>query len=388
MSVIHKQLQGQFQHQLDIVNQDKWLLSCLTWIPLVLALSIWGIFSAGIARDLPIGVVDLSHSSLSQKLIRQFDASSTLSVDETFTDVYQAKQALIESRVYAYVIIPHDFDKGIMQRSLPQVSTFYNSQYILVGRLISSAVMQTMGYFNASIETLQQLSSGDMTTVAAMGKAVPISTQITALFNRNTNYAQFLVSAIVPALWQVVIVVSTILILSANYRRYSRLSDWLGANPFTTLVNTLKGYVAVFAVQGAMFLAWFYYWLNWPLQGSLIPVLVAQLAMILACISVGCLFFLLTLDATRAMSFAGAFTAPSFAFMGVTFPATDMNVLAQWWRSLLPVSHYIEVQISQVSYALPALDSYRYLIPMLGYLVVVVVCLALIKKRCQQEESL
>ncbi|MGR5542842.1 ABC transporter permease, partial [Vibrio campbellii] len=48
--------------QLEILKQDKWLTACLTWIPIVLAVTIWAIFSQGIARDLPIGVVDLSHS--------------------------------------------------------------------------------------------------------------------------------------------------------------------------------------------------------------------------------------------------------------------------------------------------------------------------------------
>ncbi|MGF1696025.1 ABC transporter permease [Vibrio kyushuensis] len=373
------------QQQLQTLKQDKWLLSCLTWVPIALALCIWGIFSAGIARDLPIGVVDLSHSQISQKLIHQLNASPTIRVDEQFSDVYQAKQALVESNIYAYVIIPNDFDKSIYRQTLPQVSTFYNSQYILVGRLINSAVMQSIGYFNATIETAQHLASGNTTTGSALGKAVPISTQITALFNQNTNYAQFLVSAVIPALWQVVIVVCTILILAANFRRYNTLQEWLGSKPLLTLIHTLKGYMLIFAVQGVMFLTWFYHWLNWPLQGSLLPVIFAQWAMIVACIIMGCLFFFITLDATRAMSFAGAFTAPSFAFMGITFPVTDMNLLAQWWRALLPVSHYIEVQVSQVSYAASTLDSLGHLLPMFGYLIALLACFALIKKRYQIE---
>ena len=39
--------------------------------------------------------------------------------------------------------------------------------------------------------------------------------------------------------------------------------------------------------------------------------------------------------------------------MGVTFPATDMTLPARIWRSLLPVSHYIDVQIAQTNYGAP-----------------------------------
>jgi ABC-2 type transport system permease protein len=47
---------------------------------------------------------------------------------------------------------------------------------------------------------------------------------------------------------------------------------------------------------------------------------------------------------------AAAYAAPGLAFMGVTFPATDMTLPARAWRSLLPVSHYIDIQIAQTNY--------------------------------------
>lgn len=86
--------------QWPLLRHDPWLLSCLTWVPIVLAFSIWWIFSQGIARDLPIGVVDLSHSQLSRQLVRELDATSTLTVEKHYQDVSQAKAALIESDIY------------------------------------------------------------------------------------------------------------------------------------------------------------------------------------------------------------------------------------------------------------------------------------------------
>ncbi len=105
------------------------------------------------------------------------------------------------------------------------------------------------------------LAKGNTTTLAAVGQAVPISTQITALFNRNTNYAQFLVTAIVPAIWQICVVVSTILILAAHFRLYGNGNNsfaFLGERPFTRLSKILSQYIPVFMAQGALFLVWFY----------------------------------------------------------------------------------------------------------------------------------
>ncbi|MCG9597358.1 ABC transporter permease [Vibrio sp. Isolate25] len=368
-----------FSTQWAIIRRDKWLLSCLTWIPIALVISIWAIFSQGLARDLPIGIVDLSHSQLSRQLSHYYDATSTLKVTRNFADIAEAKNALVTSKVFAYVVIPTDFDKSIYQGIPPQVSAFYNSQTILIGKLISSALVQAQSTFNAQIDTKKALLEGGHSIDQALGSALPVKTQITPLFNKNANYAQFLVSAIVPALWQIIIVVSTILILAANHRNRG-LVRWLGNNSTTECLKTLLPYFPIFIVQGLAFLYWFYMGFKWPMSGSYAVLIFAQIITVFACVVMGSFFFFLTLDPARAMSFAGAFTAPSFAFMGITFPVTDMNHLAQAWRSLLPISHYIEVQVSQVSYGQSVYDALPHLLPMLGYLLPALMCALLIRK--------
>ncbi|HCH6234791.1 ABC transporter permease [Vibrio parahaemolyticus] len=368
--------------QRHVLRRDKWLLSCLTWVPILLSLTIWGVFSAGIARDLPIGVVDLQHSQLSRKLIQTLDASSTLSVDYYYTSANEAKNAMIEGDIYAFAVIPSKFDQDILLHRQPQLSVFFNSQYILVAKLINSAVAQAQGYFDAQVQVMGNLAKGNTTTLSALGQAVPVSTQITALFNRNTNYAQFLVTAIVPAIWQICIVVSTILILAAHFRIYGGKNgfEFLGNKPHTKLSAILSQYIPVFMLQGALFLYWFYVLLDWPMEGSLVVMLLAQFVTVVACIIMGALFFFLSMDPARAMSFAGAFTAPSFAFMGITFPVSDMNTLAHAWRSLLPITHYIEVQVGQASYGASAAQSLSALWPMIWYVVPLLLTAAFIHK--------
>ncbi len=150
-----------------------------------------------------------------------------LSVNHQYDDIGQARDALIEGDIYAILTIPHGFDKAVVKSLRPEVTLFYNSQYILVGRLINSAALQAQGTFNAQVEVVKALAKGNTTGAAAMGKAVNVRTQITPLFNKGTNYAQFLVSAIVPAIWQIAVVSFTVLVLSANYR-ISGLAPWLG----------------------------------------------------------------------------------------------------------------------------------------------------------------
>ena len=373
-------------NQWHVLNNDRWLLSCLTWIPVLLAVTLWWIFSQGIARDLPVGIVDLEKSPISHRLIREFDATPAMEVRQLYPDAASARQALVGGEIYAYAVIPRNFERDIYLNTPPQVSVFYNSQYILTGKLINSAVVQAHGTFNAQVGALKQLAKGNSTTKSAIGKTVTIRHQITPLFNRNSNYAQFLVSAIVPALWQIFIVVTTVLFLTANHRVYG-LQRMLGEKPFRRFVSICAFYLPVYLLLGYGFLVWFYIGLKWPMEGGLLPLIYAQLLTTIACMIMGGFFFFLTLDPARAMSFAGVFTAPSFAFMGVTFPVTDMPLLAEVWRNLLPVSYYIEAQISQISYGVtPWQTISQFTPPMMGYLIPLVLTWMLMKKHLSKLE--
>jgi len=372
--------------QWQVIKQDKWLFSSLTWIPILLSLSIWWIFSQGIARDLPIGVVDLQHSELSRQLIHHIDATPTLNVLRAYPDSSAAKDALISNHIYAYFIIPKHTDRDVYLNMPPKVTVFYNSQFILIGKVIKSAMLKALGTFNAQLSALKQLAKGDTPLQTAIGHAVVIKTQITALFNKNSNYSQFLVSAIVPALWQISIVVSTVLLLAANYRLFG-LQQLVGAFPLKNISLLLLFYLPFFMLQGALFLFCFYDVLAWPMNGSISSLIFIQIFTVIACFIMGHFFFFLSLDAARAMSLAGAFTAPSFAFMGVTFPVSDMNPVAQLWRSLLPISHYIEAQIRQANYGLSVWQTLQpFLMAMLGYSLPLFLVLLLIRKHLHQAQ--
>lgn len=371
--------------QWQLLFKDKWLLASLTWLPILLVLSVWWIFSQALAQDLPVGVIDLQKSALSRQLIRQFDATSVIKINAEFNNVVAAKEALKTSELYAYVVIPKHFDRDIYLNTPPQVSLFFNSQYILIGKLINSAVLQAHGTFNAQIGAIKNLAKGNATTQSAIANTLTVRSQITPLFNKNSNYAQFLVSAIVPAIWQIATVVSCILFLAAN----QRINGFENSLKEKTLMGLLKMngfYLPFFLVQGAAFLWFFYVVLGWPMQGSFIALVIAQVFTAIACMIMANLFFFLTFNPARAMSFAAAFTAPSFAFMGVTFPVSDMNIIAQCWRTLLPISHYIEAHISQVSYGIPLTETITDFVPaMFGYLLPLILVVLFIKKHFKKE---
>ncbi len=343
-----KNLQQQIRREWQLLLSDSWLRALVSWVPLLMFLILWWIFSAGLPRDLAVGVVDLDHSDISRALIRQYDSHPSLRVSRQFSDVNAGSSAMRNGEINALLVIPYDMRKRILIGYPPQVTAFYNSQFLLTGNMIASALQQAHGTFGAKLEIMNALANGKVGQ-QALGAAVPVGTQATALFNINTNYANFLVSGLIPSVWQILIVVITMLAISRELRLQG-LAVWLGEKPVIAIAGKLLPYTIILWLQGLAFLWFMYIYLGWPMNGSWDILLLSQLLMVLASQAMGLLLFLLVKNPARALSLAAAYTAPSFAFMGVTFPATDMILPAQIWRDFLPVSHYINIQLYQANH--------------------------------------
>jgi len=341
-------LRQQISREWQLLGSDGWLRALLSWLPIGLFLMLWWIFSAGLPRDLPIGIVDLDNSDISRSLTRQYDAHPGLSVARQYTDTRQGSARMRSGDIIALVVIPRNLKADTLNGRSPRLTAFYNSQFLLTGKLVASAIQQTQANFDASLDLIKALDNGK-TAVQAVGIAVPISTQITPLFNINSNYAHFLAAALIPASWQILIVLVTLLSLSRELRSRG-LRAWLGKNPVAAVFGKLLPYTLILSLQGALFLWFMYGQLGWPMNGSWAIILLSQWLMVLASQGVALLLFLLARNSVRALSLAAAYTAPSFAFMGVTFPVSDMNPAALIWRDLLPVSHYIEIQLLQANH--------------------------------------
>lgn len=338
----------QIRREWQLLLSDAWLRALVSWVPLLLFLIMWWIFSAGLPRDLTIGIVDLDNSDISRGLIRQYDAHPSLRVSRQFSDVNQGSSAMRNGEINALLVIPYQLKTHIITGQPPQVTAFYNSQFLLTGNMIASALAHAHGTFGARLEVINALVKGNV-GAQALGAAVPVGTQATPLFNLNTNYANFLVSALIPGIWQILIVVITMLALSREMRMQG-LATWLGEKPLTAIVGKLLPYSLILWLHGMIYLWFIYDWLSWPMNGSWEILLLSQLLMVLASQSMALLLFLLVKDSARALSLAAAYTAPSFAFMGITFPASDMILPAQIWRDFLPVSHYINIQLYQANH--------------------------------------
>ena len=334
------------------IGGSKWQLSLLTWLPLATMFVLYAVFSQGIPHNLAVAVVDQDHSALSRNLVRYINANPSLAVTAQATDLQAGKALMQRGEVYGLVYIPRDFEKQAYLGMTPEVTGFYNAQYLLIGKLIAANMSKSFATFTAQIDAVRTLAAGG-NMAALKGTIAPISTQVSPLYNVSTNYVPFLVTAAVPALWQIFVVLSVVLAFGGEYKAHSQ-GQWLqhaGGNVVAAVIGKLLPYSLASLLQGLLFLSFFYGYLLLPMYGSWGYLLLALCAAVLAGQAVALFIFTLSMNLSQAISMAAAYSAPAFAFVGVTFPADSMPLLAQWWRQLLPITHYMELQIGQVNYA-------------------------------------
>ncbi|MGY4044166.1 ABC transporter permease [Aeromonas hydrophila] len=359
--------------------QDPFGRALASWLPLLLMGILCWVFSAGLARDLKIGLVDLDQSLLSRELAFSLDASAGLKVTQQFDSIEAGASALRGGDIYALVVLPNHLERDARQGTQPQVTVFNNGQFILIAKLVNSALAQVVGTLNGQVGVLSAMAGGKALP-GALGQAVPIASQVTALYNINSSYAQFLLSALLPAVWQILVVLYGINALA----RTDRLGlDWTTKGVWFGLWRTLLPHVLIGWGWGLGWSLLLFKGFGYPMQGSWL-VLTAGLGLAsAACVSMGAFFYGIIRDPARALSLAGAYTAPGFAFMGVTFPVSAMGDFAQFWRSLLPISHYVELQIGQTNYGQPLAAA----LPQFGALLLFLLPLLLVVRRYQAQAS-
>ena len=391
----------------DFLVQNRWDFSVMFWMPIVLIFLVWWIFSKGMAVGIPIAVIDNDHSAQSATIIRYIDATPEVAVVKSLHSAAAAQQAIETTDVMAVVEIPENFSTNLLSGKTSRLLLNVNAQYGTHSGMIQKAVQTAVSTFSAGAEMQRRVAIGEDVTLTKTSYA-PIQSQSVALFNTANNYQQFLAVTVVPALLHIlsmVIGASTVgreLVDKTLGEWYQSLtspkfaSDHASNHAFIRPSNhshpvTLghekpKLSLIIAGLNGKLIWAMFAY----TLWAAVALTLVMQIFPIrLASVAITYLIFLMfmmvsfwlgvivtvgTFSYRQGLSFTGFISAPSFAFSGVTFPFLAMSPAAQRWANALPLTHYLNLQTTQLQMGAPPSFAYS---SFMGFFIAVMITLLL-----------
>ena len=391
----------------DFLVQNRWDFSVMFWMPIVLIFLVWWIFSKGMAVGIPIAVIDNDHSAQSATIIRYIDATPEVAVVKSLHSAAAAQQAIETTDVMAVVEIPENFSTNLLSGKTSRLLLNVNAQYGTHSGMIQKAVQTAVTTFSAGAEMQRRVAIGEDVTLTKTSYA-PIQSQSVALFNTANNYQQFLAVTVVPALLHIlsmVIGASTVgrelvdktlgewyqsltppKFASNHASNHAFIRPSNHSHPVTLGHEKPKLSLIIAGLNGKLIWAMFAY----TLWAAVALTLVMQIFPIrLASVAITYLIFLMfmmvsfwlgvivtvgTFSYRQGLSFTGFISAPSFAFSGVTFPFLAMSPAAQRWANALPLTHYLNLQTTQLQMGAPPSFAYS---SFMGFFIAVMITLLL-----------
>ena len=154
-----------------------------------------------VLRNVPVAVVDNSHTAQSRQLVRALDATPNLRVAYKSSSLEEAKRLFHERKINGIIVIPSDYEKKIMRNERVNISIYADASYFLMYRQVFFDVMGSVLYSNSQIEWVRFVAKGAQPGQAA-ALSNPVQTTIENMYNPYGGYATFIMPAILIVIIQ------------------------------------------------------------------------------------------------------------------------------------------------------------------------------------------
>lgn len=312
--------------------RDEGLLIFCVLVPLFYPLLYSWIYNNEVVRDVPVAVVDMSHSHASRQFIRMFDGSADTRVAYYCTSIDEARELTGKQQVHGTLFFPNDFEKRLRRGEQATVSVFCDMSLMLTYKAIYQSAQAVASKMNSEIQVSQ---STDFTKRDNEITTKPLDFDEVPIFNTTTGYG----NAILPGVI-ILILQQTLLLgigLSAGTAREK--------NRFQNLVPIEKHYNGIFRIVFGKTAAYFvlymvmaaYITLVVPRMFHFVSLVTAQtLIGLMVPYLLACIFFGLTISCLvryrENVMLLVVFTSVPLLFMtGISWPQSDMP---WFWRSV------------------------------------------------------
>jgi ABC-2 type transport system permease protein len=348
----------------------RWPLLFGTFIgPLFSFLLIIWIFSENVPRELPVAIVDMDHTSLSRQIARMTDATPVANIDRQYLSLDEARNGLERGKVDAILVIPKDTEKDIYKGGHANLALYLNNTNVVKSGLINSGVRKALGTLSAGIKLQLQMKSGKSPS-QAMARIIPVQLNSTLLFNPFTSYSYYLTVGLMPVILIVFTLLGTIYTLGDELYLGTG-PKWLrmaGKNFPVALAGKLLPYTAIFFCVASIMNVVLFNYLGLPLRGSLAPIIIGELLLIISYQFMALFLVSLTANMRLALSLGSAYCMLALTYSGLTFPASGMPTVPQAFSYIFPYTYWIQILFGQSLRGEPTVNSIAPMFALLAFI--------------------
>lgn len=177
---------GTFSEELRNIFNDSGVLIVFFVAGLGYPLLFGLIFKNGTIDDMPIAVVDNSHSLAGREFSRTLDATPEISAKYHCANMEEAQSLMQQRKVHGIVMIPEDFGDCLARGRQAHVSTYADMSSFLYYKNLTMGTNMTM------LHEMHRHS----------GLPQPVRYEANLPYNRNLSYTIFFIAAVLPIVIQ------------------------------------------------------------------------------------------------------------------------------------------------------------------------------------------
>jgi ABC-2 type transport system permease protein len=234
------------------VFKDEGVLIFFIIVPIIYPLLYSWIYNNEVVHEVPVVVVDDSHSGLSRELVRKLDASADVKILCHAADMDEAKSLVSRQLAKGIYYIPSDFATRLNRMEQATLGVYCDMSLMLSYKAIYQTAINVTQYMGAEI---QKKLSGKYTVREEQIQTRPLDFQDVPMFNPQGGYGTFVIPAVLMLIFQQTLVLG-IGLGAGTARENSPYGDLVPIHPaYSGIYRIVCGkalcYIMIYMVMGA-----------------------------------------------------------------------------------------------------------------------------------------
>ena len=356
------------RREMKILRVNHMYLICMLGFPLLALVFFTSLMDEGLPEDMPVGVVDLDNTSTSRGLIRRLDAFQSSRVVAHYPSVNEARRAIQENQIYAFLYIPKGTTDDLLSSRRPKISYYYNMAYVMAGSLLMKDLKTISNLGSAAVGQATMRAKG-YTQEQIMAFLQPIRIDLHQIANPWTNYNAYLSTVLVPGVMMLFMFLISAYSLGMELK-FDRGKEWLANADNNIVVAILGKYLPqaiIFLVLITLYEMYIYGIMRFPHEGGFGDMFLLAVLEVFSSIGFGIFAFGLMPSLRMSMSICSLWAMLGFSMAGSAFPVMGMDGAIQALTWLFPLRHYYMLYQITVFNGFPLVDAWFHLVALIAF---------------------
>lgn len=314
------------------VRRDAVLPRLIVLLPVVMLL-LFGYALNTNVKDIKLGVVDLSHDRVSERILKNFAAEERFALYPQ-TDLPSALEAARAGKVRAILEIPAGaMNAARSQNPVPYTIYVDGSDPTFAAQIRAAAAAATQD--NMAALGAVRAATGTL--------SLPVNPTFETLYNPDNRSAVYMVPGLSGLILTLICVMLTALSI-VREREIGTIESLIATTvrPSEVVIGKLLPYFAFGTLDAALVLGIGHWFFNVPLVGSIWLLVLAALLFVLGSLGLGLLISTVTRTQPQAMFATIAIIIPSIFLSGFLLPLEGLNRFFLALSAIVPLKYYLQ----------------------------------------------